>query len=350
MQDSHHKLRRIEWVDLLRGFAMLAILLFHTEVYAIDTAIINYSIYVENALALFFFLSGYLFNSQLSTFNLRYKLYRIFRTLIIPYFLFTLLITLAKHLLLHQYFNIEAILFGNASWFVAALIVSEIIFALILYIIRSIGNNIHIFKGIIGEGIVFLFFLFISIYGNTIIASDIWCINEAMLALPIMMAGYGYHKHEHIFNQYLGKGFVILLSFVVLVAIKIFERIESIDLIFQPVDINNYLVFFIDILTSLIVLIALAKYFNNIDSINLTGRYSLVIYFFSGAIPLAVNTLFRTIYPQYTDFYILLFLAFITIWIITLAIAHVIYKYIPFVIGREFHRPEQCCPTRRAKL
>lgn len=66
-------MERIRWIDLLRGICILAILLDHTELYATGRNIIPYSLYVVNALTLFFFISGYLFYSQ-NGFNWRRKL------------------------------------------------------------------------------------------------------------------------------------------------------------------------------------------------------------------------------------------------------------------------------------
>ena len=51
---------RIVWADRLRGISMMAILFFHLEAYYRDYDGVPYSMYVENALAAFFFVSGYL--------------------------------------------------------------------------------------------------------------------------------------------------------------------------------------------------------------------------------------------------------------------------------------------------
>ena len=53
-------MQRKRWINLARGICMMMILLFHTEVYYIGSEIIPYHLYVENSLAGFFFLSGYL--------------------------------------------------------------------------------------------------------------------------------------------------------------------------------------------------------------------------------------------------------------------------------------------------
>ena len=55
--------RRIVWVDMARGLAMLTILWAHTSVYYADGFASSYTLTVLNALAVFFFVSGYLFMS-----------------------------------------------------------------------------------------------------------------------------------------------------------------------------------------------------------------------------------------------------------------------------------------------
>ena len=58
---------RTLWVDQMRGICMMAILLFHTEAYYNDgREIIPYNFYVANVLVDFFFLSGYLFHSDIT--------------------------------------------------------------------------------------------------------------------------------------------------------------------------------------------------------------------------------------------------------------------------------------------
>ena len=80
-------MQRKVWIDNLRGFCMLAILLDHTEIYYTGENVIDYNLYVANVLIVFFILSGYLMYK--TTFNIKHKLYSIFRTLFIPYIVFT---------------------------------------------------------------------------------------------------------------------------------------------------------------------------------------------------------------------------------------------------------------------
>ena len=64
MQNSNCELKqnkRKHWIDLLRGFCMVAILLDHTEIYYTGDNIIGYNYYVANVNVALLFDSGNLF-------------------------------------------------------------------------------------------------------------------------------------------------------------------------------------------------------------------------------------------------------------------------------------------------
>ena len=129
-------MERLKWIDLLRGFCMIAILWFHTEMYYVGFDKTPYAFYVGDVLAVFFIISGYLFY-QADT-NKRLK--SILRYILLPYFIFTSVIAIAKYFV-YQDRNIGSlvidILSGHASWFIAALIVSQLIFIFFLRITKE---------------------------------------------------------------------------------------------------------------------------------------------------------------------------------------------------------------------
>lgn len=128
------------WIDTTRGLCMLAILLHHTEMYYAKEAIIDYRLFVDNALSIFFFVSGYLFykESTCTTFSIKRKIKSIIKTIIIPYFIFMSFIAYPKAIVhgnFHSIFEILLkILTGRESWFITALATAEIIFSLLLYL------------------------------------------------------------------------------------------------------------------------------------------------------------------------------------------------------------------------
>ena len=144
--------QRKHWIDLLRGFCMIAILLDHTELYYTGVNIIDYNFYVVNALTIFFMLSGYLMYKE-TGFDVKKKIKSIARSLLLPYLIFSFFISLSKAWVYGNDINLieifTQIILGKSSWFVAALILSEFVFAVVLWISR--GNIIAIaMTGIIG--------------------------------------------------------------------------------------------------------------------------------------------------------------------------------------------------------
>ena len=135
-------MERVGWIDFLRGISMMAILIFHTEVYYKQYDVTPYYIYTTNAIILFYFISGYLFYRS-SVFSIKKKIRAIVRSLVIPYFIFTTVIGILKPLVRQQTYDWQEIainiLSGRASWFIAALIIGELLFSVLLRISR--GNH-----------------------------------------------------------------------------------------------------------------------------------------------------------------------------------------------------------------
>lgn len=135
---------RLLWIDMLRGICMIAILLFHTEVYYAGDAVIPYSFYVDNALTIFFFVSGYLFmqrDTEVSPKFVKHKARSVVRGLLLPYFLLSVVLSLPKSIVRNIALPqlMIQIVTGRAYWFVGALIVAETIFLLLLWISRGNG-------------------------------------------------------------------------------------------------------------------------------------------------------------------------------------------------------------------
>ena len=98
------------------------------------------NIYVVNALTLFFIISGYLIYKE-SKFDFKNKIKSIAKTLLLPYLIFSFLISLSKAWVYNNSINLieicTQIAYGQSSWFVATLILSESIFALVLWMSRE---------------------------------------------------------------------------------------------------------------------------------------------------------------------------------------------------------------------
>ena len=162
---------------------MIAILLFHTEKYYAGEEIIPYALYVDNAVMTFFFISGYLFYHPEKPFSVRHKLLSLFKSMFVPYLLFTSVIAFPKAFVHDDTTLTEtltAILTGHASWFIAALIVAELIFFGLLWLCHRRLWLLGFLCAIPYPLIAIAY----RIYGETTMESmNYWCWQNALLML-----------------------------------------------------------------------------------------------------------------------------------------------------------------------
>lgn len=322
-----HPMSRKRWVDLLRGICMVAILLDHTEIYYTGANIIGYNVYVANALVLFFILSGYLTYKD-DGFDIKKKLCSIARSLLLPYFLFSILLSLPKALVHGNGIEIGDILLqmvsGQSSWFVAALCVSELVFALAVRITRGRTTALTII-GVLG------FCLSICLSkGNR---PYIWQLDNSLQALLFLSMGYAYHKHEKVFDTICRIPYTCLL-FLLLVIIKIYEYADGVNMMIWYIDINNYPVFLTDIFICSILCVQLSKMMPPVRWLEWTGAHSLVYYFLCGGIPLLTSRVFERLGWAYQGNYLQVVAVMMCVYAITTVITWAIYQYIPFITGK----------------
>lgn len=321
-------MQRKIWIDNLRGFCMLAILLDHTEIYYAGHNVIDYNFYVVNALVIFFILSGYLMYKP-SRFNIRHKLYSIFRSLFVPYLVFASLISIPKAIVhgnnIDFYHIAIDIITGQASWFVAALCVAELIFSAVIWITK--GKNIGILTCGIGG-------LLISIYLSTGNQSYFWQLDNALQALFFLSLGFLYHRYEPLINIINTRLYTSLL-FILLIGIKIYEYNLHMELLIWHIHITNYAIFLLDIFVYCLFMIQLFKSIPSIKWLSWTGSHSIVYYFFCGGIPLIVSKILYKINFNYNGNYFLIIIAFTLVYLFTTFFTYYIYRYIPFIVGKK---------------
>ena len=128
--------------------------------------------------------------------NVKEKIYSIGRSLLIPYLIFTSVIAFPKALA-HGNFNgigaiVLDILQGYASWFIAALIVAEIFFTILLKVCSK--------KNLLMGGICLIAAALSLIFPH----KESFCIfqiDNALFVMPILFVGYIYHKYEDFIPQ-----------------------------------------------------------------------------------------------------------------------------------------------------
>ena len=132
--------------------------------------------------------------------------------------------------------------------------------------------------------------------------------------------GYLYHKYETLFNS-----ISILLSlFVLIIIIKIYIINSNAQLIMGPIIVSNYPLFIVDLLCGVLLLVLLFKHIPSISIIQWTGNHSLVYYFFSGAVPFIISSLFhKTALPNQS--YLSVFIVFCIVYVISTLLTKIIY-------------------------
>ena len=315
-------MNRIGWIDFLQGFSMILILVYHTEVYykGEDVATPYYD-YTTNAIILFYFISGFLLYKETS-FDIRHKLYSIGRYLLVPYFLFTSVIAIPKLLIrgseIHLLEIVSNILLGNASWFIAALIVAEVLFSIMIWISR--GKSIWLSTLAI--------LMFVSYYFLPYDQHNYWQWQDALLAFDFLCLGYLYNKHKDVFHTF-NKPYISLLLFLFLILIKIYEY--DIDLSMRRIAIEHAPLFMTDAVVWLWFIITIIKYIPRCKLMEWTGRYSIIYYFVCGGCPLIVSLVMNKAGFEYDGNIIRYMLAFIVTYIFATLLTWIINKLFPFL-------------------
>ncbi len=348
--------RRIVWVDMARGLAMLTILWAHTSVYYADGFASSYTLMVLNALAVFFFVSGYLFMSPDKEFSVGHKLRSVFRSLVVPYLLFTLAMAFPKAVAHGSDVNllslIMPVLNGEASWFVSSLIVVQAYYCLVLF-----GRQFLCPKGGAGAfvfetfGVFLPFMVFVGFFRY---CSNI--LSVSTIAMTFVFIGRLYRMVEWWFGNVLSEGNIrerkitelkhffvstchrwclplLLVLASVLVYIKVWEWKHDVEIIFYVVKIPSFSLFYVDTLLSCLLVVGVCKVLPHVKVLawlRWTGSHSLVFYFVCGGIPLLVSR----VLPSFNGNVLLLLLAFSLVWVFSAVVAWVVYRFAPWVVGR----------------
>lgn len=321
--------KRKIWIDLVRGFCMLAILVHHTEMYYVGEAIIDYRFFADNALCTFFFISGYLFYKE-TPFNLKYKFLSILKTIIIPYFIFMSVIALPKALAHGKFVSISdsilSIVLGQQSWFITALATAEIIFSILLYLSKQ-------YKWVLPIGVLISFIGIILLTGNEqMLAHNYWNIMDGLLAISFLYIGYLYHQKENVINRF--PLYLYIIPFILFFISKWVIVEYKVYCYLGPVDIDNYPVFIVDNVLAILLITRLCKLLPDMKPISWMGSHVIVYYFLCGGVPLTLSVLANKIGFSYYGNYLQVIVVLIAVYLMITLLTWFIYKYIPWATGR----------------
>lgn len=329
MQNSCYQIERIHWIDVARGFCMIALVLYHTESYYIDTYHVFQYNWCSNFLKTFFFLSGYLLYKEGIEYDedyISHKTKRIIKTLLIPYFIFTLILILPK-CYAHSLDIQEAlmnIIAGKASWFITTLILSELLFITIL---RWSKNKVLMLAltSILGLAVAL-------ILSKTTIHNP-WCFQQSLAVFCLLFLGFVFHQYEQYF-RHLNWTYVLLSTAVLIVILKIIVKKENIVLNIYPLEISNLTFYFMDTIVGISLIIAISKLIAKNKLLEYTGKLSIIIYFLNGGVSVITSRIMNQVGFSYDEQYFRVIILFFINYLIVLFVSHMIYQYLPFMIGR----------------
>ena len=379
MQNTNTK--RIKSLDVLRGWCMIAILFFHTQMYYFGADVVPYTLYVPNALALFYFIAGFLALHNKRTIG--QSLQRIILRLVLPYIIFTFVLAIVKQTINFGHIDVHnlasVILSGRASWFVAALIIIEVVF---LFVRKLCRDNSWLILCLGVAAMVAAYFVQRSPDEISNFAGGIpFAIPPALLGLFFYTLGFLYHRH---FLPFIPKpspvGYVmrernedrdkvrrtmiitwcwLICVILIFLFVKIWENLNGYGFLFASLYADPYSLFIIDMLLGCIAFATLflllwqdvrpnvRDHSMKSEKVGMysfmspawIGMHCLVFYFFAGAVPLVVSFLLRKVFTfesgtkWFTDMGF--WLTFVGVIAITSFIAWIIYRYLPFLIGRK---------------
>ena len=215
------------------------------------------------------------------------------------------------------------ILSGRASWFLAALIVAEMLFTLVVHLTRG---------RLLPMGFVAVICLLASHFvGNRYsptplyFPADIWSVNEALLAFFLLYAGYVYRRFEKEIDGVPQRWLVVVLG-LALVVLKLFILRGSEQMEMGLITVSNYPLFVADMLVVVFFMVTIFKQMPHIGFLAWTGSHTLVYYFFCGGAPFVVSLVLRKMGFGYSGF-LSQAVAFMLVYLFATAIVWIFYRY-----------------------
>lgn len=336
--------KRLAWIDMAKGYAMILVMFGHAPFP--DTFIA--ALYTFH-LPLFFFLSGYLFSgTKYNTFKTFIK--SKFKALIIPYFCLSFI----EYIYFYFASNRENIsplksligtfyavrdtpwTYHNATmWFIPCLFIAELIF---FFIAKYTGNNSRkiiaclIFSSIIGY--------YYSIYIKHALP---WSADTSLNAVVFYGIGYLIKGKESKLSRFINLRYlsVFLIGNAIFGYLNYHYLGERIDMFFSRY--GNYLFLYGAAISGIMAALIIIRLLPKLKLLIYVGKNSLIFLAFHQMI------LFPIIggLTRHIDFFhsrsmsvlILQGITYVVIsYIVLVPIIYIINNYMPFLLGRGFHR------------
>lgn len=342
--DSHANDRRIEWIDFCKFIAIFYMVWGHSG----TQILLDKYIHVFH-MPIFFFLSGYLFDATRVK-NFKEFLMKKIRTLLVPYFLFPIVIyyfwTIAYGIISKSnpetqlslwkgIFTVNAIIspFGAVQWFLTCLFLVEIIFYIIIKTTKN--NKISL------SSMLILLSLMGYFYTSVIHFRLYWGLDIALTALVFYGLGYLFKntKYNKIKSFVLSPSIFKIGMFFILSIIFTFSN-GYVNM--RTLQYSNYFLYFLSSVTSIIMYIMLAIYISKIEKFSSSKLQKYLLYIGQNTIIVLVLNQLYIQSLRHVEKYIPILNGNIrdiirAVIVITLMgpTAYLINKYFPFAVGRK---------------
>lgn len=286
---SKNIIKREEWIDLLRAFAMFLVVFGHTS----NNVIFNQALSPVK-MPLFYFLSGFFlgFNKDFVSY-LKGVAYR----LVLPWFVFSLFpLWVVRYAVLgglqEALGYIKSFLLGFEVWFIPSFMITQILCYVLYHCLKKnevlvlISSAACFFLGIILKDVYFF---------------DIWAINTALTGVFFATLGKLFFMHKDLINsKYISKPIIVVAAFLIyilLVGVTIsFYSGQIID--FHNVSYYNVPICLMLIFTGYIICLYItSKLKSNVFTkyVAIMGQNTLVIYLASGIVQMILLKILRVL-------------------------------------------------------
>ncbi len=335
------KKKRIEYIDLAKGFCIMLVVLFHmknTPEGPIKSLLSITSIF---RMPLYFFLSGLFFKEYTGFIDF---LKRKTNKLLIPFFSFYFFITvLLTNILdfagyyisnpawvgIHTIwqFLVEDPFFNIPIWFLLCLFEVNIFFYVILIYSKKIFCEYKI-----GSIIVLSFSMgFIGFYIGKVGINFPMYLDTAMTALPFFSIGYFFNIKTNILQPY--KYDIFLMPFLCFVSfLFVFFLHGKVNYESNNFYDTSFFIVYCSGLAGSLCVVFLSKFFNRLPLISYWGRYSIMILLTHVPLMYVIEPLVRIFHLNST---ISAYLTYLMVLFSYLIVIPLMKKYLPYITAQK---------------
>lgn len=314
-----------DWIDFGKGISMLFVFIFHAETH-VGTGDGWSFLFSAFRMPFFFFLSGYLYTSNLLQFSGVRKLKQISRGIVVPYLIFTFALMPLKIVFQGWSFEkaVTEILLGWASWFVVALGMAQLIFIVILHFTKSPAKIFLSSVVSIAAGYVIM-----RLHPQNLP----YCFNNALFVVFFFGLGLLYRLYEPKFESWISRRSFAMIAIPYFILTFIDSRTVETHGYIGLNQYNNFCLYLVYAVVGIFMMLCFCKSFPTVKALNYIGRNSLIFYYLNGAVLTLLAIAVRTAGVNVT-YPVILLCALLACGII-IPVSMFINRYLPIMTGKK---------------